>query len=224
MPVERIVCLAKSKKFGGSCVAGVEILANGSFGRWIRPVSTQGGGAISAAQQICTNRQPCHLLDVIDIDFAQPVPVGYQSENMLINRDWTWSKIYRLNRQQLAPLIHNGLAPIWPHTESTNNGDHDKIPVRFLPQITSSLALVCPQTALVQVTTNPFKNKLDVRVRFTWGTQVNTLKLTDPVQLATYRACGSGHYPLNLPIMCISIGEVFGAQNAAFKLVASIIP
>ena len=37
--VKRIVCLANSRKRGGRCVAGKELLADGRAGGWIRPVS-----------------------------------------------------------------------------------------------------------------------------------------------------------------------------------------
>ena len=39
LKVKRIVCLANSRKLGGRCIAGKELLADGVSGSWIRPVS-----------------------------------------------------------------------------------------------------------------------------------------------------------------------------------------
>ena len=39
--VKRIVCLANSRRPGGRCVAGKEILEDGQIGGWIRPVSAR---------------------------------------------------------------------------------------------------------------------------------------------------------------------------------------
>lgn len=62
-----------------------------------------------------------------------------------------------------------------------------------------------------------------MRVRFDWGGEANDLKLTDPVKLNFYQAAGIGNYAVENPMMCISIGEVFAAQNEAYKLVAGLI-
>ena len=224
MAVRRIVCLANSYKNGGRCIAGIELL-NGGFGPWIRPVSDRPARAISAIEQTCTNGTSSGLLDILDIDFGAPLPEAYQSENVLINPGASWVKSGHLPAAALAPAIHPGHAPLWPRTESTYNGHNDKISTANLPHIGTSLSLVQPATATVRVFQSPFKEagKLDVRVQFLWAGQQNDLKLTDPQKLAVYQATGVGNYNLNNPTMCVSIGEIFLPQNAAYKLVAGLI-
>lgn len=43
---KRIVCLANSRKYKGSCVAGKEIMGN-AFGGWVRPVSKKVHGELT---------------------------------------------------------------------------------------------------------------------------------------------------------------------------------
>lgn len=224
--VERqIVCLANSYKFGGRCVAGVELMPDGGLGHWIRPVTNRSSRAISHSEQLCTNGEECRLLDVLNIGFEEAVPEGYQSENILINPQVKWEKIGRLELTKLTPVLHCENEPLWPYAESTGNGCKDKISANNLPHIESSLALVQPISAKVHVFQSRYrkKGKLDVRVRFEWGGEENDLKLTDLRESYNYQAKGVGEYNLNNPTMCISIGEIFKRQNAAFKLAAGLI-
>lgn len=224
MAVRRIVCLANSYKNGGRCIAGIEI-ANGNFGPWIRPVSHRQGRAINIAEQTCTDGSTCVPLDVLDIDFEAALPQGYQSENVLFAQGNRWVKAGVAPVDGLNPVLHAGHTPLWPNTGSTGNGQNDKISTENLAHIGSSLALVRPQNATVRVFQNPYRQAghLDVRVRFDWGGEVNDLKLTDPLKLDFYQASGIGSYVVANPMMCISIGEVFAAQNEAYKLVAGLI-
>lgn len=224
MATRRIICLANSYKNGGRCVAGIEIV-NNQFGPWIRPVSNRPARAINIAEHTCADGTPCKPLDILDIDFGQPVPEGYQSENVFITPNVSWVKAGQAAIDWLTPVLDAGQGPLWPHTESTANGENDKISTANLPQIGTSLSLVQPANATVRVFQNYFREegKLDVRVQFSWGGQDNDLKLTDPVKLAVYQAAGVGNYNVVNPTMCISIGEVFAAQNEAYKLVAGLI-
>ena len=224
MVVRRIVCLANSYKFGGRCVAGVELCPGRNFGHWIRPVTNRSGRAINRFEQTCTDDTGIELLDVLDIDFGNAIPEGHQPENILINPQRRWVKIGRLQLDDLAPILHCGHEPLWPHTESTGNGRNDKISANNLRHISSSLSLVRPARAIVRVLQSPYKmrGKLDVRVRFNWGREQNDLQLTDPKK-RDYQDRGLGEYNLNNPAMCISIAEIFESQNAAFKLVAGLM-
>lgn len=224
MPVKRIVCLANSRKLLNRCVAGVE-LVNGGFGRWIRPVTARPAGEITYQEQMCTNGTASELLDILEIDFGADVPNGHQSENVLITVGRSWVKAGRLQSiDDLAPILHCGQEPLWPHTRSTKIGCNDEISANDLPCLESSLALIRPTNATVRVL-HPFKagGKLDVRVRFEWGGEQNDLMLTDVQKEAIYQDIGVGEYNLNNPTMCVSIGEIFELRRAAYKLVVGLM-
>ena len=225
MAVRRIVCLANSYKFGGLCVAGIELMPNGSFGQWIRPVTNRSSRAINHFEQTCTDGTPSRLLDILDIDFGDALPENHQSENILIKSGKKWKKIGRFPPANLAQILHYGNEPLWPYAKSTASGQNDEIPAGKLPYIKFSLALIRPARAMVRVFQSRYKQKgkLDVRVRFEWGGEPNNLKLTDLQKFSGFQNVGSGEYSLKNPTMCVSVGEIFIPQNAAYKLVAGLI-
>lgn len=223
VPRKIFVCLANSFKNGGNCVAGIEIV-EGGFGAWIRPVSLRAGRALNYVERSYANNEECALLDVIEADFDRHQPDGYQSENWLIANGSRWRKLGAVSAADVAPVIHDGTRPLWPHTGSTRGGKHDSINAANLGALTNSLALVKPQQCEFSVAANIFKNnKLDVRAIFAWGGQENNLKVTDPKVCHKLQARGVGKYQLQDATMCISVGEVFAARNEAYKLVTSVL-
>ena len=222
MPQKTFVCLANSFKHGGRCVAGIEIV-NGGFGPWIRPVSHRPGRGLNHGERSYANGTECALLDVIEADFDEHAPDGYQSENWLITEGSRWRKVGSVGADELAPVIHHGNGPLWPHTGSTGGGQNDKIDAANLGALNNSLALVRLDTCQFTVRANPFNdNRLDVRVIFTWGGQRNNLKVTDPSICHALQNQGAGVYDAQDATMCVSVGEVFAARNEAYKLVASV--
>ena len=181
MAVRRIVCLANSYKFGGLCVAGIELMPNGSFGQWIRPVTNRSGRAINHFEQTCTDGTPSRLLDILDIDFGDALPENHQSENILIKSGKKWKKIGRFPPANLTQILHYGNEPLWPYAKRIFNGQSDEIPADKLPYIKISLALIRPTSAMVRVFQSRYKQKgkLDARVRFERGGELNNLKLID---------------------------------------------
>jgi hypothetical protein len=86
-----IVVLANSKKPGGRCLAGKELIRNGDLweiGSWIRPVTSDSSGAVPDYQMsMALGRGLGHmprLLEIIEIPFARPAPMPDQPENWLV--------------------------------------------------------------------------------------------------------------------------------------------
>ena len=67
-----VAILTKSSKFGGFCVAGVDI----NTGEWVRFVSNdvRTHGALSAFDITYENRKICKPLDIVSVDVVAPVP------------------------------------------------------------------------------------------------------------------------------------------------------
>lgn len=82
-----IVVLANSKKTGGRCLAGKELILNGktwNVGSWIRPVTDERSGAVPAyLMQNVLGHIP-RPLEIIEIPFSKPVATDDQPENWLI--------------------------------------------------------------------------------------------------------------------------------------------
>lgn len=87
-----IVVLAKSAKYGGYCVAGIELGTN----RWIRPVThdenTQ--GAVPADAIVYADKTEIQPLDVVQIEFASADASEVQPENFFYTAE-TWKKFGR---------------------------------------------------------------------------------------------------------------------------------
>ncbi len=73
--VKRIVCLANSyKQPNGRCVAGREILENGGYGGWIRPVGARDTAEVSLEECRCSNGLIPGLLDILDVPLRDGAP------------------------------------------------------------------------------------------------------------------------------------------------------
>lgn len=83
----KIICLANSKKNGDRCIAGIDICT----GKWIRPVTAQDDGRVSADICFIGNNQEPQSLDILDIPLAD-TGSGYECENLLI-LEGKWEKI-----------------------------------------------------------------------------------------------------------------------------------
>ncbi|MGP6089512.1 dual OB domain-containing protein [Antarctobacter jejuensis] len=226
MAVRRIVCLANSKKdYPNRCVAGVEI-ANDFYNGWLRPVGNRPSHSILLGEQTYADGSHVEPLDVVDIDFGAACPNGYQSENVFITPGLRWTKVGRFSASDVTPLLHDGASPLWPGTQNSSKGLNDELQEASLTEITSSLALIRPESAIVIVAEN-YHGHPEARVWFQWGGQAHNLKLTDPLAEAEFIRAGFGKHVVQNPTMCISISETITKPNsdvrAAYKLVASMI-
>lgn len=226
MPKKKILCLADSFRPGGSCVAGIEILDTGEFGSWIRPVSQRPSKAINDLEKTCTDGSRISLLDVVEIDFSHHTPVQHQTENWQINGTVRWEKIEQVEIASLTPAIRSSNRPLWTPARSSYSGHNDLIAATDISDFSSSLALIKPARARVDVSRNDFNNKVEVWISFSWANVQHKIKLTDPVQFAKFSPSVDNlqsSYVIDEPILAISLAEVFEQNGTASKLVAGMI-
>ena len=85
-----LVCLAKSRKHGGRCIAGVEVIQGssdyevvrkGAEPCWVRPVADTEHGEVPSHLV-----ESIALLDVVEFPDVQAFPQGCQSENARIGK------------------------------------------------------------------------------------------------------------------------------------------
>ena len=172
-----IALLAKSKKHGGRCIAGVEvmqkdgrytILRDKGEPRWIRPVTRSGHGEVPSELVSKLN-----LLDIVEFPDLRPKPDGFQSENftsgslkprLVARLSKTASVLDEFVTTRTGPLFGNrGKAII-----AGKIGDLDH-----------SLLLVAADDAEFEATTN-VKGNPQLRVRFTYDSVEYDLPVTDP--------------------------------------------
>src|SRR5260221_11079744 len=98
---KNIVCLASSKKPGGRCVAGKEVV-EGGYGKWIRPVSGRPTAEISLDERQDEDGRDPEILDIIDIPMIAAVPRVHQTENHMIDAEYYWTKVGTLSWDELG--------------------------------------------------------------------------------------------------------------------------
>ena len=220
---KRLVCLANSRKLSGRCIAGREW--NGTeAGGWIRTVSARDGGAVSEYERQYEDGSDPRVLDIVDVPVLEARPMGYQTENWLLDPEFYWQKAGRLSPCQVSALV-DPPAPLWLDGHHTFNGHNDKIPVALADSVTASLRLLLAEGVRIDVVTpgEAFGNKKRrVQGRFQHAGQEYALWVTDPDFERAYLAKPNGTYSISECYLTISLGEPYG--GACYKLIAAIIP
>ncbi len=213
-----IVCLAKSRKYSGKCVAGLEIV-DGKIGEWIRPVSTPQGGQVHLHDRRYDNGQDVEVLDIVRIRLKEHYPDGCQTENHLYDDGYHWEFIDRMASANLEDHAR-AEGSLWVNGHSSYHGANDRMPVEIANQEAHSLVLVRPTDLRIRV----FKalQKRQVRGTFALSGTLHDLVVTDPVVESRYLKEPDGEYPYQKQaVLCVSVGEPF--EGYQYKLIASVI-
>jgi hypothetical protein len=222
MVTKTIICLANSFRPGGSCVAGIEIVDD-QFGPWVRPISHRQDQAISDYEKTYADGSRLAMLDLIEISFDAHQPEHHQTENWLITEGVRWRKVGQALPDQLKGAVRPVNSVLWRPAQSTRNGQNDEVPAFFATRSDSSLTLIQPDQAVVEVVYNSYGDKNEVWVDFAWAGTQHKIKLTDPVQFARFNSAAGNRNALDSPYLCISLAHVWAQRGTASKLVAGLI-
>lgn len=198
-----MVCLAKSYKHGGACVAGKRWDGDHT-GPWIRPVADADGGAI---------RPPARLrvLDLVEVPLAGPVPQDHQVENHRLALGHPWRFRGRLGWNDLDALLDRP-APLWENGHHSTCGRNDRVPPGAADD---SLRLIrVPRFDLV------ITDDGKLRGRFRYLDTDYDLVVTD-LWLSPLRYRPPAIHRLTDVVLCVSLGEIF--QGYCYKLVAALL-
>lgn len=221
MPYQKtIVCLAKSVKHGGYCIAGKEV----ETGNWIRPVSDREDEEIRREDCNCGDNTQPGLFDIISIPLLEPRPTSYQRENHLINQEHRWRKLGEIAWDDLIQLVDELSGPLWLNGYSSFYGVNDRVPEANTSGLASSLALIRPVDLKVCVETEgaEFGNpRRKTRAEFTYGVHLYKISVTDPIIKDKFWSQPGEHPMGNDSLICVSLGEIH--EGYAYKLAAAII-
>ena len=218
--VKRIVCLANSRKIGGSCVAGKELLpADGNraqrVGGWIRPVSARQNEELSENERQYEDRTDPRVLDVIDVPLLEARPKDYQQENWLIDDSRYWTKAGHITPGHLNDIL-DPLRSLWLNGHSSINGLNDRVPSDTALGLRDSLRLL-KVNDLTLLTSVPGS----VQGRFQYHGTSHWLRVTDPNYHRRYLPQTGDDIEIGECFLTISLGELF--QGHSYKLIAAII-
>jgi hypothetical protein len=220
---KKIVCLANSKKPGGRCIAGKEVL-KGAHGGWVRPVSARATAEISVDERQYEDGSETKLLDIIDIPMIAPVPRVHQTENHMIDAELYWTKVGELAWEDVTDL-QDTPGSLWGNGDSTYHGRNDRMTQAAASAFQNSLWLIEPTNVVMRVLTpgaafgNP---KRRVRAEFTYQGVSYDLMVTDPVAEREFLTRPNGNYPSQDALFCISLAEAH-TDGFCYKLVAAVI-
>lgn len=207
----KIICLANSRKHGGSCVAGIDLQTE----QWVRPVYAVSSMGLSFETRAINGREPA-LLEVLEIPFepSAPNPHGFQPENRLLG-DGPWRRVGRVEARALLRVCEK------PDVLLGNAGDRigysaiNKLAVHRR----RSLCLVHARNFTVEHVDREDRRP-QWRAHFDYGGRILTkgLVITDGDAEARLEA---GETPARECILTISLGEPW--EGYCYKLVAGIV-
>ncbi|MGH3771235.1 MAG: dual OB domain-containing protein [Pseudonocardiaceae bacterium] len=220
--IKHLVCLANSRKLGGRCIAGRELLA-GSLGKWIRPVGDRDDEEVSESEQKYEDRTDSRVLDVIDISFIGPKATSHQSENWLLDSRARWRKAGEWRPDDLH-FLADAPGPLWINGHHTYNGQNDRVPVAEIDKAGGSLKLIAVANGLQLniYSTNFDKPKRKVQAEFPFGGMNYRLSVTDPLVENWSLSQVDGVYALNSSYLTVSLTEPW-KDGYCYKLIAAII-
>ena len=222
MVTKRIVCLAKSNRDGGFCVAGKE-LAYGRVGQWIRPIGASDNEAVDPDTCQLVDGTELALLDIVELRLRRRVPSGHHAEDWLFDDSVTWRRVGKFNRHHIGTLVDAEDSTLWGVGCSTSTGRNDCVSEDDIPDMTDSLRLVRVDELTVVVDDYPSESGTRRRVqgRFNLGWNDYAMWIKDA-------KCES-FYENSLPVettfknryLSVSLTKDF--EGRCYKLIAGII-
>ena len=210
--MQRIVCLANSRKNSGRCVAGKEFPAPG---KWVRIISSRPTAELSEPEIQYKGGMIPELLDVIDIPVRAPVPHSFQTENVEVDPSRAWAKAGTFPQANLRTLLDSP-ADLW-----LTNGPGDRVLLEQASAFGYSLRFIQADAVALSVRTEGVA-RWQVRATFDLEGTSYHLPVTDPEMERRTFAQPDLALNLGLSFLTISLGEPF--HNHCYKLVAAIIP
>lgn len=215
---KQIVCLAKSQKQGGFCLAGKEVLGEG-FGEWIRPVSETEHGELREENMRYKDGTTISLCEKCTIALKGQQQHQYQIENYIIKEEPCCTKNGKICWDDLKNMVKKEPRDLWNNESSSFDGVHDRVSLPILTYKQKSLRLVYLQksTLLSQI---EYGGKRKCRLAFEYYGVPYKLTITDP-EVKAFFSHQKDDYQFPEAFCCVSLGVPF--NGFSYKLVASII-
>ena len=226
---ETMVCLAKSRKHGGLCVAGKAVTSEKAF-QWVRPVSESGCGALSFESIQPRNAYSIELLDVLQVPLkGKDSRFPFQGENHFVDpsRRWTRWESVPFGFDSLM-FLEDSPESLWINGYHSRKGLNDNVPECATNGLTSSLFLIRPSNLRLLVTED--EKGTTYRALFQYRGNGYNLRVTDlrfyGMPPSVVRSLSTKEawltISLGLPFEARSGGSPSGAYRACYKLVAAV--
>jgi len=224
----KIVCLAKSRKNQGYCIAGKIITSK----KWIRAISGRKTEELIGRECKLNINREVEVLDIVEIPVIEHKPNEFQFENFLINDRWNWKYIEEFNYNDLKNLCDYP-KDLWLIKNcsdcSSSSGENDRVPEKEAKRFKESLYFITPDTLKLFVRTEyrdtTFQKKR-LRAEFSYRGIKYILSVTDIYLEKIFLKDEEAIYEIKKPkhkiYMCVSLGLPY--KGYCYKFVSSILP
>ena len=219
--VKRIVCLANARKDGERCLAGKELLPDGSSGGWIRPISDQRrSGALVEQERVYVDRTEPALLDIVNIRVSSANPESYQRENWVLTHASQCARDGQIAWTNLEPLVDSP-RELWINGCDSSGRKNNRIPIEQANALDSSLFLIKVDRVRVE-TDRGIHGRQKKYGSFQHGVLRHnyTLEITDPAFEEKYETKVE-KFSLGESYLTVSLGAEF--KGYAYKLIAGVM-
>lgn len=226
---KNIICFANSRKSGGRCFAGKEIISK----EWIRPVNLEHSELDLRTECIkeddcpCKNRKPevPKLLDIIEINLNTCEIEDHQVENAFVEENKKWKHIGVLSFNEIDDYIDD-VEKLWINNYQTCGRKNDRIPITLKGGVENSLVLIEVDELSIVVSLKERFGKLVKLVdgKFNYKGVEYILPITDIEieNLCAAKRVGIYTIPRNKRILlCVSLGKEY--YGFIYKFIAGVI-
>ena len=216
---KKFICLAKSVKYGGFCIAGKEVLPNGTIGGWLRPVH-------SVNSSIPIDDCNFDIGDFVSVEVIGRHHHPTQPENYVLDINSNWKKEKILDNLNLNLLVDTPTS-IWNsgHSCSSKNGINDRINENIAIHNKNSLLFLFLPKAIVwkKDQSTETKKSIKIRLNFIYNRLKYSLVITDPKLTERFwdNLPLGGYETLYNIYVTISLGEP--RNGYCYKLIAGHI-
>ncbi len=224
---KQILCLANSRKYGGRCVVGKEVLADRTL-VWVRPVGSSPTGEVMPDEMCFEDESLPQLLDVIEVPLLEPNPLPYQPENWLAAPE-PWTRLRVADKANIERWL-DAPAPLWENGHDTAQGTNDRFPYVAGESLEDSARFVSVPS--LDITVSDRKDdegaiKRQLRGSFAHAGDVYGLRITDVDFEERYSEVRPGKFRLGKAYLTVTIGEPYEPPSGGglyhYKLIAAII-
>ena len=222
MEIKRIVCLAKSNREGGFCVAGKE-LNRGRVGHWIRPIGAGLDEAVNPSICQYVDGTELVLRDVVEVSLRRHTPSGHQQENWMLDESRAWRKVGELNRKYVGNMVDADYTTLWGVGCSSSAGRNDCVETSDVNEFSDSLRLVHVEELAVIVRDYPSESGTRRRVqgRFRFGRSEYAMWIKDAGCESFYANAEPVETTFRNRYLAISLAKDY--EGRCYKLIAGII-
>lgn len=217
MATKHIVCLAKSWRPYGLCIAG-KTIEGGRIGQWIRPVDPRNKDAVQTDDITFSDGSQLKLLDIVQLKLLDHVPEVHQTENWTFDKNQKLKLVGECDRGRLR-MTTDHVNDLWPNGSRSSIGLNNRVESMDVVRIGDSLRLIRVEALTLNV--YEYRDEKRVKGTFDYSGVKYTMQIKDVECEEWAEKQELGDYHLGTRYLTISLAGEF--HGHCYKLIAGIM-